>query len=117
MASMSPTISVPESGFTRVATAEMRVVLPAPLGPSSAVRQPFSRRPGRCRPWRGCRQGSAKLGGFDDCIAPIGANVFLFAQRYNVAEAEVTASIAVSTAMALVTLPVVMFLVSRFVTA
>ena len=48
---------------------------------------------------------------------PIGANVFLFAQRYNVAEAEVTASIAVSTAMALVTLPVVMFLVSRFVTA
>ena len=29
---------------------------------------------------------------------PTGANVFLFAQRYNVAEAEVTASIAVSTA-------------------
>ena len=48
---------------------------------------------------------------------PIGTNVFLFAQRYNVAEAEVTASIAVSTAMALVTLPVVMFLVTRFVTS
>ncbi len=46
---------------------------------------------------------------------PIGANVFLFAQRYDVAEAEVTASIAVSTAMALVTLPVVMYLVARFV--
>ena len=41
----------------------------------------------------------------------------LFAQRYDVAQAEVTASIAVSTALALVTLPVVMFLVSRFVTA
>ena len=35
------TISVPESGFTRVATAEMKVVLPAPLGPSRAVRQPL----------------------------------------------------------------------------
>ena len=46
---------------------------------------------------------------------PIGANVFLFAQRYDVAEAEVTASIAVSTAMALATLPVVMYLVARFV--
>ena len=33
----------------------------------------------------------------------------------DVAEAEVTASIAVSTAMALVTLPVVMYLVARFV--
>ena len=46
---------------------------------------------------------------------PTGANVFLFAQRYNVAEAEVTASIAVSTALALLTLPVVMFLATRFV--
>jgi len=43
--------------------------------------------------------------------------VFLFAQRYHVAEAEVTASIAVSTAMALVTLPVAMFLATRLVTA
>lgn len=39
---------------------------------------------------------------------PMGANVFLFAQRYNVAEALVTASVAVSTALALVTLSVVM---------
>lgn len=46
---------------------------------------------------------------------PTGANVFLFAQRYDVAEAEVTASIAVSTVMALVTLPLVMFLATRFV--
>lgn len=46
---------------------------------------------------------------------PIGANVFLFAQRYDVAEAEVTASIAVSTALALLTLPLVMFLTTRFV--
>ena len=46
---------------------------------------------------------------------PIGANVFLFAQRYDVAEAEVTASIAVSTVMALVTLPVVMFLATRWI--
>ena len=45
---------------------------------------------------------------------PIGANVFLFAQRYDVAEAEVTASIAVSTVMALVTLPLVMYLATRF---
>lgn len=45
---------------------------------------------------------------------PTGANVFLFAQRYNVAEAETTASIAVSTALALATLPVVMFLATRF---
>lgn len=46
---------------------------------------------------------------------PIGANVFLFAQRYDVAEAEVTAGIAVSTAMALVTLPLVLLLVSRLI--
>lgn len=46
---------------------------------------------------------------------PIGANVFLFAQRYDVAEAEVTASIAVSTAMALITLPLVMFLATHYV--
>ncbi len=48
---------------------------------------------------------------------PTGANVFLFAQRYDVAEAEVTASIAVSTVMALVTLPLVMFLATRFVSS
>src|SRR6185369_8368688 len=37
---------------------------------------------------------------------PIGANVFLFSQRYQVAEELVTASLAVSTALALVTLSV-----------
>ena len=42
---------------------------------------------------------------------PIGANVFLFSQRYQVAEEVVTAGVAVSTALALVTVPVVMFLV------
>lgn len=48
---------------------------------------------------------------------PVGANVFLFAQRYNVAEAEVTASIAVSTVMALLTLPLVLFVVARSLAA
>ena len=43
---------------------------------------------------------------------PVGANVFLFAQRYQVAEDVVTASVGVSTAMGLVTLSVVMWLVS-----
>ena len=43
---------------------------------------------------------------------PIGANVFLFSQRYQVAEEVVTAGVAVSTALALVTVPVVMFLIS-----
>ena len=46
---------------------------------------------------------------------PVGANVFLFAQRYAVAEDEVTASVAVSTALALVTMPVAIVLVTRFV--
>jgi malonate transporter len=44
---------------------------------------------------------------------PIGANVFLFSQRYNVAEDLVTASVAVSTGMALVTVSLVMALVNR----
>lgn len=39
---------------------------------------------------------------------PIGANVYLYATRYKVAEQEVTASIAASTVLALVTLTVVM---------
>ena len=43
---------------------------------------------------------------------PIGANVFLFSQRYQVAEEVVTAGVAVSTALALATVPVVMFLIS-----
>lgn len=46
---------------------------------------------------------------------PVGANVFLFTQRYEVAQEEVTASIAVSTALALLTVPVVLLLVARYV--
>jgi predicted permease len=42
---------------------------------------------------------------------PIGANVFLFAQRYEVAQDLVTASMAVSTALAMVTLTLVMAVV------
>ncbi|TMS57265.1 AEC family transporter [Imbroritus primus] len=45
---------------------------------------------------------------------PVGANVFLFTQRYKVAEDEVSTSIAISTAMALVTVPVVLALLARF---
>ena len=41
---------------------------------------------------------------------PIGANVFLFSQRYAVAEELVTASVIVSNVLALVTLPLVMLL-------
>ena len=41
---------------------------------------------------------------------PIGANVFLFAQRYQKAEGLVTASVVVSTVMALFTVTLVMFL-------
>ncbi len=43
---------------------------------------------------------------------PIGANVFLFSQRYKVAEPLVIAAVAVSTAVALVTIPVVMSLLA-----
>ena len=39
---------------------------------------------------------------------PIGANVFLFSQRYKVAEDEVTSAVAVSTLSALLTVPLVM---------
>lgn len=45
---------------------------------------------------------------------PVGANVFLFAQRYEVAQDEVTASVALSTALALLTLPVVLLAVARW---
>jgi predicted permease len=41
---------------------------------------------------------------------PIGANVFMFSQRYQVAEELVTASMAVSTMLALVTVSLVMVL-------
>ena len=44
---------------------------------------------------------------------PVGANVFLFTQRYEVAQEEVTASIAVSTTLALVTVPVLLLLAAR----
>ena len=43
---------------------------------------------------------------------PIGANVFMFSQRYEVAQDLVTASVAVSTAMALVSVSLVMALVA-----
>lgn len=43
---------------------------------------------------------------------PIGANVFLFSQRYRVAEELVTASVAVSTALALLTVSLVMALLT-----
>lgn len=46
---------------------------------------------------------------------PVGANVFLFAQRYGVAQEEITASIAVSTALALATLPIVLWVAIRLV--
>jgi len=45
---------------------------------------------------------------------PIGANVFLFSQRYKVAEELITASVVVSTALALVSLTVVLILVGHF---
>lgn len=44
---------------------------------------------------------------------PMGANVFLFSQRYEVAQDLVTASIAVSTALALLTVPLVMAVAAR----
>lgn len=44
---------------------------------------------------------------------PIGANVFLFAQRYRTSEALITASVVVSTVMALATLSIVMAVAGR----
>lgn len=44
---------------------------------------------------------------------PVGANVFLFTQRYQVAEDEVSASIALSTMLAFVSLPVILILLQR----
>ncbi|MCY1532470.1 auxin efflux carrier [compost metagenome] len=43
---------------------------------------------------------------------PMGANVFLFAQRYEVAQEAITAGMGLSTAMALFTLSLVMLLMS-----
>lgn len=45
---------------------------------------------------------------------PVGANVFLFSQRYHKAEELVTASVAVSTAMAVVTISITMALLARW---
>lgn len=44
---------------------------------------------------------------------PVGANVFLFTQRYGVMQDEVSASIAVSTALAVVTVPIMLVLVQH----
>lgn len=46
---------------------------------------------------------------------PIGANVYLFSQRYGVAEELITASVAVTTVMGLITLPLAMLLVGALV--
>ena len=43
---------------------------------------------------------------------PMGANVYLFAQRYNIAQGEVTAAVAVSTATSVITLAIAMVLFS-----
>jgi malonate transporter len=45
---------------------------------------------------------------------PIGANVFLFSQRYQVAQGEVTAAVAASTLLALVTVSLVMAILAQF---
>lgn len=44
---------------------------------------------------------------------PVGANVYIFSQRYGVAQEEVTASIALSTGLSLFTLPVVLLVLER----
>ncbi len=46
---------------------------------------------------------------------PMGSNVFMFSQKYEVAQELVTASMAVSTGMAILTISLVMALVSRWV--
>ena len=43
---------------------------------------------------------------------PIGANVFLFSQRYGVAQEEITAGVAISTLLAVPTVALVMALLS-----
>ena len=57
-----------------------------------------------------------RAGGVDVVFTmlPVGANVFLFSQRYHKAEDLVTASVAVSTAMGLVTISVVMALLRHW---
>jgi len=46
---------------------------------------------------------------------PVGANVFLFTQRYQIAEDEVSASIALSTTLAFVSLPLVLVMLSYLI--
>jgi predicted permease len=50
---------------------------------------------------------------FTAAALPVGANVFLFTQRYGVMQEEVSASIAVSTALALATVPLMLLLAQR----
>lgn len=50
---------------------------------------------------------------FTAAALPVGANVFLFTQRYGVMQEEVSASIAVSTALALITVPLMLVLAQR----
>lgn len=51
---------------------------------------------------------------FTAASLPVGANVFLFTQRYGVMQEEVSASIFVSTALALATVPLMLVLAQRF---
>ena len=51
---------------------------------------------------------------FTAASLPVGANVFLFTQRYGVMQEEVSASIAVSTALALATVPLMLLMAQRF---
>ena len=44
---------------------------------------------------------------------PVGANVYMFTQRYGVAQEEVTASIAISTMLSLLTLPFILWMLQR----
>ncbi|AVT02831.1 AEC family transporter [Paracidovorax avenae] len=50
---------------------------------------------------------------FTAAALPVGANVFLFTQRYGTMQDEVSASIALSTTLALVTVPVMLLLAQR----
>ena len=50
---------------------------------------------------------------FAAAMLPVGANVFLFTQRYGVMQEEVSSSIAISTGLALVTLPLMLMLAQR----
>lgn len=47
---------------------------------------------------------------------PVGANVYMFTQRYGVAQEEVTASIAISTGICLFTLPIVLLVLQKLYT-